>query len=245
MPELYQAKAEFFRTLGHPARIRVLELLSERDHAVHELLGGSRSNRATCPSSLRCCGAPAWWPAPEGGEVVYSSACRRSGPAAGGPPAARGSHRPSRTRWPRSSTRGGNSGEPAGPRPADPPHRPGRRAGAAGARTPLPAAPALAAASRCGTSTPARATAARSRSARRSARSTTPSGTARAWSPRRGTPTSCWSPAWSPATWPSRCAAPWRRPPSHGWSSRSGDCARDVRRFLPAATASPVPWPTS
>ena len=35
---LYQAKAEFFRTLGHPARIRVLELLAERDHAVHELL---------------------------------------------------------------------------------------------------------------------------------------------------------------------------------------------------------------
>ena len=35
---LYQAKAELFRTLGHPVRIRVLELLSERDHAVHELL---------------------------------------------------------------------------------------------------------------------------------------------------------------------------------------------------------------
>jgi ArsR family transcriptional regulator len=35
---LYQAKADFFRTLGHPVRIRVLELLSERDHAVHELL---------------------------------------------------------------------------------------------------------------------------------------------------------------------------------------------------------------
>jgi DNA-binding transcriptional ArsR family regulator len=35
---LYRAKADFFRTLGHPARIRVLELLSERDHAVHELL---------------------------------------------------------------------------------------------------------------------------------------------------------------------------------------------------------------
>jgi ArsR family transcriptional regulator len=35
---LYQAKAEFFRTLGHPARIRVLELLCQRDHAVHELL---------------------------------------------------------------------------------------------------------------------------------------------------------------------------------------------------------------
>ena len=34
---LYRSKAEFFRTLGHPARIRVLELLSERDRAVHEL----------------------------------------------------------------------------------------------------------------------------------------------------------------------------------------------------------------
>ena len=31
-------KADFFKTLGHPARIRVLELLSERDHAVSELL---------------------------------------------------------------------------------------------------------------------------------------------------------------------------------------------------------------
>jgi len=35
---LYQAKAEFFKTLGHPARIRVLELLSERDHSVRELV---------------------------------------------------------------------------------------------------------------------------------------------------------------------------------------------------------------
>lgn len=35
---LYQAKAEFFRTLGHPARIRILELLSEQELAVHDLL---------------------------------------------------------------------------------------------------------------------------------------------------------------------------------------------------------------
>ncbi|MFD9813491.1 ArsR/SmtB family transcription factor [Streptomyces sp. NPDC059080] len=35
---LYQLKAEFFKTLGHPARIRVLELLSRREHAVAELL---------------------------------------------------------------------------------------------------------------------------------------------------------------------------------------------------------------
>lgn len=35
---LYQLKAEFFKTLGHPVRIRVLELLSEREHAVSEML---------------------------------------------------------------------------------------------------------------------------------------------------------------------------------------------------------------
>lgn len=35
---LYRMKADFFKTLGHPARIRVLELLSERDHAVSEML---------------------------------------------------------------------------------------------------------------------------------------------------------------------------------------------------------------
>ena len=35
---LYQLKAEFFKTLGHPARIRVLELLSQRAHSVAEML---------------------------------------------------------------------------------------------------------------------------------------------------------------------------------------------------------------
>ena len=35
---LYQVKAEFFKTLAHPARIRVLELLGEREHAVAEML---------------------------------------------------------------------------------------------------------------------------------------------------------------------------------------------------------------
>ena len=42
---LYQAKAEFFRTLGHPARIRVLELLAERERA-HRVL--------TTPEALPC-----------------------------------------------------------------------------------------------------------------------------------------------------------------------------------------------
>src|SRR5689334_24980587 len=35
---LYQAKAEFFKALAHPARVRVLELLSEREHSVSEML---------------------------------------------------------------------------------------------------------------------------------------------------------------------------------------------------------------
>ncbi|WP_214317655.1 ArsR/SmtB family transcription factor [Nonomuraea sediminis] len=35
---LYQLKAEFFKTLGHPARIRILELLSQREHSVAEML---------------------------------------------------------------------------------------------------------------------------------------------------------------------------------------------------------------
>lgn len=35
---LYQAKAEFFKALAHPARIRVLELLAEREHSVSEML---------------------------------------------------------------------------------------------------------------------------------------------------------------------------------------------------------------
>ena len=35
---LHQAKAELFRTLGHPVRVRVLELLQDGPRAVHELL---------------------------------------------------------------------------------------------------------------------------------------------------------------------------------------------------------------
>lgn len=34
---LYRSKADFFRALGHPARIRLLELLSDGDKPVHEL----------------------------------------------------------------------------------------------------------------------------------------------------------------------------------------------------------------
>jgi DNA-binding transcriptional ArsR family regulator len=70
---LYQAKAELFRTLGHPARIRVLELLSERDHAVHELLERimiEPSNLSQQLAVLRRAGLVAQ--RREGGAVVYS-----------------------------------------------------------------------------------------------------------------------------------------------------------------------------
>ena len=35
---IYQVKAEFFKTLSHPARIRVLELLRDGDRTVGELI---------------------------------------------------------------------------------------------------------------------------------------------------------------------------------------------------------------
>ncbi|AZK95643.1 MULTISPECIES: ArsR/SmtB family transcription factor [Streptomyces] len=49
---LYQLKAEFFKTLGHPVRIRVLELLSEREHAVSELLPEVRVEAASLSQQL-------------------------------------------------------------------------------------------------------------------------------------------------------------------------------------------------
>ena len=35
---IYQVKAEFFKTLGHPARIRILEVLREGERPVNELI---------------------------------------------------------------------------------------------------------------------------------------------------------------------------------------------------------------
>jgi len=72
---LYQVKADFFRTLGHPARIRVLELLAEGDKPVHELLASiaiEASNLSQQLSVLRKAGLVAQ--RREGGEVIYSLA---------------------------------------------------------------------------------------------------------------------------------------------------------------------------
>jgi DNA-binding transcriptional ArsR family regulator len=72
---LYQAKSELFRTLGHPARIRILELLCERPHAVrefHEHVDIEASNLSQQLSVLRRARMVA--STRRQGEVVYSIA---------------------------------------------------------------------------------------------------------------------------------------------------------------------------
>lgn len=72
---LYQAKAEFFRTLGHPARIRILELLAEGDKPVHELLAAIDVEPASMSQQLavlRLAGLVTR--RRESGEVIYSLA---------------------------------------------------------------------------------------------------------------------------------------------------------------------------
>jgi len=72
---LYQVKAEFFRTIGHPARIRILELLSDGDKPVHQLLASiaiGPSNLSQQLSVLRKAGLVTQ--RREGAEVIYSLA---------------------------------------------------------------------------------------------------------------------------------------------------------------------------
>jgi DNA-binding transcriptional ArsR family regulator len=70
---LHQLKGEFFKTLGHPTRIRVLELLSEREHSVSELLadvGVEASNLSHQLAALRRAGLVVC--RREGSTVYYS-----------------------------------------------------------------------------------------------------------------------------------------------------------------------------
>ncbi|GIH49618.1 ArsR/SmtB family transcription factor [Microbispora rosea] len=72
---LYQAKADFFRTLGHPVRIRVLELLRDGPRPVRELLNEievEASNLSQQLAVLRRTGLVS--AVREGGSVVYSLA---------------------------------------------------------------------------------------------------------------------------------------------------------------------------
>src|SRR4051794_23286290 len=70
---LHQLKAEFFKTLGHPMRIRILELLSQDEHSVGELLremGVEPSNLSQHLAVLRRAGLVAT--RKEGSTVHYS-----------------------------------------------------------------------------------------------------------------------------------------------------------------------------
>ncbi|WP_040480351.1 ArsR/SmtB family transcription factor [Longispora albida] len=72
---LYQAKAEFFRMLGHPVRIRVLELLGEAPTSVKDLLsdiGIEASSLSQQLAVLRRAGIVV--SARDGGQVVYALA---------------------------------------------------------------------------------------------------------------------------------------------------------------------------
>ena len=72
---LYKLKAEFFKTLGHPARIRILELLAGRDRSVAELLpdiGIESSNLSQQLGVLRRAGVVA--ARKDGNTVIYSIA---------------------------------------------------------------------------------------------------------------------------------------------------------------------------
>lgn len=72
---LHKLKAEFFKTLGHPARIRILELLSQREHTVGELqiaVGLEASHMSQQLAVLRRAGVVAG--RKNGNLVVYSLA---------------------------------------------------------------------------------------------------------------------------------------------------------------------------
>jgi ArsR family transcriptional regulator len=72
---LYQAKAEFFRMLGHPVRIRVLELLGDGPRPVRDLLediGVEASNLSQQLAVLRRAGIIV--SARDGATVVYTLA---------------------------------------------------------------------------------------------------------------------------------------------------------------------------
>lgn len=72
---LYKLKAEFFKTLAHPARIRVLELLATRDRSVAELLGEVGLEASNLSQQLRVLRRTGVVEArKEGNTVIYSIA---------------------------------------------------------------------------------------------------------------------------------------------------------------------------
>lgn len=75
MEPLYKLKGEFFKTLGHPARVRILELLVDKDRSVGELqpeVGLESSNLSQQLGVLRRAGVVT--ARKEGNSVIYSIA---------------------------------------------------------------------------------------------------------------------------------------------------------------------------
>ncbi|MGV0581692.1 MULTISPECIES: lsr2/espR transcriptional regulator [Mycolicibacterium] len=75
MEPLYKLKGEFFKTLGHPARVRILELLVDEDRSVGELqpeVGLESSNLSQQLGVLRRAGVVT--ARKEGNSVIYSIA---------------------------------------------------------------------------------------------------------------------------------------------------------------------------
>ena len=72
---LYKLKADFFKTLGHPARVRILELLAEGELSVGEMLavvGVESSNLSQQLAVLRRAGVVV--ARKQGTAVIYSMA---------------------------------------------------------------------------------------------------------------------------------------------------------------------------
>src|SRR5665811_1747840 len=72
---IYKLKAEFFKTLGHPARIRILELLADGEQSVGELmpkLGLESSHLSQQLAVLRKAGVVV--ARKQGNNVIYSMA---------------------------------------------------------------------------------------------------------------------------------------------------------------------------
>ncbi|MGP3958003.1 ArsR/SmtB family transcription factor [Nonomuraea sp. 3N208] len=70
---LYQAKADLFRTLGHPIRIRILELLQQGPLAVRELAAAVEVESSTMSQHLgvlRMAGVVS--AKRDGGSVIYA-----------------------------------------------------------------------------------------------------------------------------------------------------------------------------
>ncbi|GAA2820293.1 hypothetical protein GCM10019017_78080 [Streptomyces showdoensis] len=131
---LYRLKAEFFKTLGHPVRIRVLELLSEREHAVAEMLPEVGVEPAHLSQQLAVLRRANLVVARRDGATVHYSLVDRRSRTCSRSPA-----RSSPACWPVRPNSSPTCGRRRPARATDPPARTARPAGRAGSRASRPA----------------------------------------------------------------------------------------------------------